>query len=155
VAASGLEVVTRSEEETLELGRRLGESLIAPVWVGLEGELGAGKTRLVQGIARGLGYRGRVRSPTFVLENRYPARVPILHQDLYRLEDPGEDLLASWDEHEGVVLVEWSDRAQTRPERWVRVRLESRGETVRAIEITWAAGEAVLRPDLLGAGSAP
>ena len=153
MSASRLEIVSSSEEATLALGRRLGESLIPPVWVGLEGELGAGKTRLVQGIARGLGYEGRVRSPTFVLENRYPARSPILHQDLYRLEDPGEDLLASWDEHPGVVLVEWCDRAQERPERWVHVRLESRGETERAITITWTSEEAVLRPELLGAGS--
>ena len=105
---------TRSEEETVSLGRALALALVPPVWVGLTGPLGAGKTRLVQGIADGLHYPGRVRSPTFVLENRYAASVPIVHQDLYRLSDVDEEILAGWEENvDAIVLVEWAERGGT------------------------------------------
>jgi tRNA threonylcarbamoyladenosine biosynthesis protein TsaE len=66
---------SEAEARTLEFGEKLGRALAAPAWVGLSGPLGSGKTRLIQGIARGLGFDGPVRSPTFVLEHRYRGRV--------------------------------------------------------------------------------
>ena len=138
-------VETSSEEETIELGRQLAALLVPPAWIGLEGVLGAGKTRLVQGVADGLHYPGRVRSPTFVLENRYLADVPILHQDLYRLDAPGDELLEGWDEHPGLVFVEWAPRAHEHPRRWVRILLVETGPTHRRIEIAWDRASGVMR----------
>lgn len=136
---------TRSEAETVALGRSLASALQPPVWIGLRGPLGAGKTRLAQGIAQGLGYAGRVRSPTFVLENRYPAATPILHQDLYRLDRVDEEILAGWEENEdAVILVEWPERAAETPERAVDIEIVPLGPEEREIRISWVG--AVLAP---------
>lgn len=123
-----------SEEETARLGAALGAALVPPIWIGLEGPLGAGKTRFAAGLAQGLGYRGRVRSPTFVLENRYSGRTSIRHLDLYRLEAPDEEMVASWDEDaRSVIVVEWAERAAEHPERALRVRIEPIGSDGSAV----------------------
>ncbi len=95
--------------------------------VALEGDLGTGKTVLVQGIAEGLGVRTPVHSPTFTLRHRYPGRVPLEHVDLYRLEasswvDSGLDEVSP----DAVTVVEWSDRASVL-DAWstVRIHLEA------------------------------
>lgn len=126
-----------SEEATLRFGRALGASLAGPAWIGLFGPLGAGKTRLVQGVAAGLGYAGRVRSPSYVLEHRYPGRLPILHLDLYRLDAAGADLEADWEESDGVVLVEWAERVPRPPAGAFTLRITPREETERWIELLW------------------
>lgn len=129
-----------SEAETLAFGEALGTALVAPSWVALTGDLGAGKTRLAAGIARGAGYLGRVRSPTFVLETRYAARTPVRHLDLYRLERPDDEMVASWDEDErSIVLVEWAERAAERPERTLELSIEATGPaaTDRWIALQW------------------
>jgi tRNA threonylcarbamoyladenosine biosynthesis protein TsaE len=129
------------EEETLRFGAMLGRALSGPAWLGLSGPLGAGKTRFAAGVAQGLGFSGRVRSPSYVLEHRYRARRPILHLDLYRLEEDDEDLRAGWEEAaDAVVLVEWAERVAVRPRGAIGVRLEPDGETARWIELTWEAG---------------
>ena len=86
------EVRTASPEATQQFGRRFAERLAVGDCVALVGELGAGKTVLVRGIAAGLGVADRrmVSSPTFVLVQEYPGRVPVFHVDLYRLADPAE-----------------------------------------------------------------
>ncbi len=98
---------------TARLGERLGRALAAGDVVALTGELGAGKTAFVQGVARGLGVRGAVRSPSFTIVNEHAGRLPLVHADFYRLEEPGEldeigfaDYLARG----AVVVVEWADR---------------------------------------------
>lgn len=83
--------------------------------IGLIGELGAGKTRWTRGFARGLGYSGRVHSPTFALLNDYEGgRLPIHHLDLYRLENPAQVLSAGLEEYlpsaDGITIVEWMER---------------------------------------------
>ena len=105
-------VDTSSVDETHQLGRRLGGALQAGDVVGLEGDLGTGKTELVRGIAEALGVSSGVHSPTFVLHHRYQGRVPIEHFDLYRLEgmawvDSGLDDPAP----DAVTLIEWPERA--------------------------------------------
>ncbi len=127
------------EAATLSFGRTLGHSLRAPAWIGLSGDLGAGKTVLVRGIARGLGFSGKVRSPSYVLEHRYAGRVPIRHLDLYRIERPGEDLAAEWDESaaDAVVLVEWAERVPDPPEGGLWVRIEPGPHEGRRLELTW------------------
>jgi tRNA threonylcarbamoyl adenosine modification protein YjeE len=133
-------IETRSVAGTLALGRRLAERLKAGDCVALVGELGAGKTVLVRGIATGLGLarQGMVSSPTFVLVQEYPCRPTVYHVDLYRLGDcPGEldrlgldEMLAG-----GVVLIEWADRAEALPRpRW-EIAVRHTGRTRRRFEI--------------------
>src|ERR1041385_6709378 len=83
-------ITSHSVEETISIGRRIGESLLAGDVVALLGELGAGKTYLTKGIARGLGVSAEraVNSPTFVLVNEYAGRFPLFHIDAYRLAGP-------------------------------------------------------------------
>jgi tRNA threonylcarbamoyladenosine biosynthesis protein TsaE len=107
---------TASAAGTVALGRRIAERLRAGDCVALIGPLGAGKTALVRGIAMGLGLGDRrmVSSPTYVLVQEYPARVPIYHVDLYRMASPLAELAdLGIDEMlaDGVVLIEWADRA--------------------------------------------
>ena len=107
---------TNSLEETLALGRDLAGRFAVGDCVALVGPLGAGKTALVRGIAAGLGLADErmVSSPTFVLVKEYPGRMPVYHVDLYRLTAPQVELgELGLDEmlSEGVVLMEWADRA--------------------------------------------
>ena len=112
-AAVETSVTTTSEEATRALGERLGACLRAGDVILLRGELGSGKTRLAQGIGRGLGCPGPVNSPTFVLVNEHPGRERLFHADLYRIAGAGElSELGLWEEAErGVLVVEWPDRA--------------------------------------------
>jgi tRNA threonylcarbamoyladenosine biosynthesis protein TsaE len=103
--------VSRSVEETERLGEALAASLQPGDVLLLSGPLGAGKSRLVAGMARGLGYRGAVRSPTFTLINHYAARLPLDHVDLYRLESseiPGLGLEDAAED--AVIVVEWGEK---------------------------------------------
>ena len=109
-------VVTHGPEETEAFGGRVAE-LVQPGWLlGLEGDLGAGKTAFVRGLTRALGSPARVHSPTFSLMNRYVGgRMEVVHLDLYRLNSP-EDLVAAGLEEplfrpDGVTVAEWISRA--------------------------------------------
>ena len=112
-AAVEATTVTTSEDATRALGERLGACLRAGDVVLLQGDLGSGKTRLAQGIGRGLGCPGPVNSPTFVLVNEHPGRVPLFHADLYRIAGAAEiSELGLWEEAErGALVVEWPERA--------------------------------------------
>ena len=129
---------TRSPEETEALGRKLGATLRPGDVVFLEGELGAGKTTFVRGLAAACGVKGGVRSPTFALMHRYRGAPDVVHIDLYRQgDDGGLDDLAP-DEWRGTVVtvVEWP-RAFAR-EAWpdaVRVVFEHVDETTRRITV--------------------
>lgn len=108
-------VRTTSPEETEALGERLGNLLRAGDMLALFGDLGAGKTTLVRGLARGLGSEDRVSSPTFVLMHLYDGRLPVYHFDAYRLSGPSDLLGIGADEYlegDGVAVVEWSERAE-------------------------------------------
>ena len=132
---------TDSPDETLRLGRRLAERFEAGDVVALIGKLGAGKTVLVRGIAMGLGITDKrlVSSPTYVLVQEYHARIPVYHVDLYRLAAPSEELAELGIEemtHDGVVLIEWADRAtDALPCPHWRVRFYSTGAASRRIEL--------------------
>jgi tRNA threonylcarbamoyladenosine biosynthesis protein TsaE len=124
-------------EETRDLGRRLGQVLEAGDVIALEGDLGAGKTELVKGIAEALGVTSGVHSPTFVLHHRYQGRLPIEHYDLYRLEgmawvDTGLDEPAP----DAVTVIEWPDRADVLDD-WATVRIQfiSTAETRRRLTL--------------------
>jgi tRNA threonylcarbamoyladenosine biosynthesis protein TsaE len=106
------EVLSMSPGETESIGERLGERLLPGDVVLLTGELGAGKTTFVRGVARGAGSLAPVASPTFQLVRVYPGRVQVAHVDLYRIETPLELKDLGLDElaDQGAVLIEWGDR---------------------------------------------
>lgn len=106
-------VVTRNVNETFDLGRSLGSLLRAGDVLGLGGELGAGKTYFTKGIAVGLGLSDPhvVTSPTFVLLNTYPTRIPLRHYDLYRVEGGELETFGFSDFRDSSVsVVEWADK---------------------------------------------
>ena len=104
---------TTSQEETMALGKRLGELLFENSCVILEGDLGAGKTTLTKGIALGLGIDRVIKSPTYTLIREYrKGRLPLFHMDMYRIEESGgasEIGLEEYFHREGVVMVEWAN----------------------------------------------
>ena len=107
--------ITQSSDETLQLGRKLGAKLISGDLVLLYGDLGAGKTSLTQGICLGAGLDNNtyIRSPTFTLINEYPAKVPIFHIDLYRLETEGEISNLGLEEiiySPSITIIEWPEK---------------------------------------------
>jgi len=105
---------SKSEAETIRLGHAIAAKLQARDVIALAGDLGTGKTRLVQAIAEGLGVdRDEVNSPTFVLIQHYDGRLTMHHLDVYRLRDEDEFLDLGVDElfdGDGVTLIEWADR---------------------------------------------
>ena len=107
-----------TESELREWGRKFGRSAHAPLVVTISGELGAGKTTLVQAICAGYGVTDEVTSPTFALVHEYHApRSPVHHLDLYRLDRPDQLDEIAWDElvsARAVVLIEWPERAGDR-----------------------------------------
>ena len=135
------EIITRSSEETIELGRAIAASLNPPTLVLLSGELGAGKTTLTKGIVSGLGAapEDQVTSPTFTLVHKYSDGTTVYHVDLYRvgdfhdLESLGlEDLLTE----QAVVIIEWPEKFTLRSD-WpiVRIQLEHVSEDSRRIAV--------------------
>lgn len=106
-----MQQVVYSEEDMIRLGVSLAKVLKGGEVIYLQGELGAGKTTLVRGIMRGLGYQGRVTSPTFTLMNVYTAQVPVYHFDFYRLEsgDLADLGLEDYLEREGITIIEWPE----------------------------------------------
>lgn len=132
-------LISRSPEETFAIGQAWGATAPDGWVLGLSGDLGAGKTQLVRGLAAGLGCPGRVHSPTFTLVNEYPGgRLPLAHLDLYRLESAAalqsaglEDYLAAPD---GVVVVEWF-------ERWIEAGLRPGTGRLRRVMITCRTGD--------------
>lgn len=148
-------VVTKSAEDTRELGAALSSVARPGDVVLLSGDLGAGKTTLVQGFARGLGVTEPVVSPTFILVRTYAGRLPLVHADAYRMDNLQEvtdlDLPELLDDG-GVALVEWGDViAPVLPADFLEVRLElGEGDDDRHIEVrvvgpTWAPRLAALR----------
>ena len=137
-----LEIVSNSAAETRALGRRLGKLSLPGDWIGLTGELGAGKTCLVQGLAAGAGVAKdvAVTSPTYVIYQSYPGRLPVHHLDLYRLKSTEELVEIGYDElvyGDGVCVVEWFELiAEARPGHGLSIGLEIIDESCRRIIVT-------------------
>jgi tRNA threonylcarbamoyladenosine biosynthesis protein TsaE len=136
--------ISHSPAETEALGESWGRVAQSGVVIALSGDLGAGKTQLVKGIARGLGISSRVHSPTFTLVNVYSGgRLTLFHLDLYRLETHAQLLSAGIEEYwqpDGVAVVEWAERwfgnehsTATSQSRVRRVQIEVMNETERRI----------------------
>jgi tRNA threonylcarbamoyladenosine biosynthesis protein TsaE len=137
MSAASHTVESASAEETLRLGERVGRLLGAGDTVALVGELGAGKTAFVQGLARGLGITEVVASPTFTIVKEHDAPVPLFHVDFYRLEHAAELANIGFDdyfERGGVVVVEWADRfLEALPADRLEVRIEITGPESRRL----------------------
>ncbi|WP_312942356.1 tRNA (adenosine(37)-N6)-threonylcarbamoyltransferase complex ATPase subunit type 1 TsaE [Oscillibacter sp.] len=128
-----MEYLSHSEAETESLGEALGRRLSPGTVLAFQGELGMGKTAFTRGLARGLGCKDRVTSPTFTIVNEYEGRIPLFHFDMYRL--PNSDALfdIGWEDYPGrggVCAVEWSERVEDAlPEDTVWVRFSRRPES--------------------------
>ncbi len=133
--------VSAAPEQTLALGEAVGRHARAGDLLALVGELGAGKTLFVGGLARGLGVDPAtpVSSPTFTIMHRYAGRLPLYHIDLYRLDTPAAlyDVgLEEWLDGDGVAAVEWADHGwEILPRERLVVRFHQTGETTRAIDL--------------------
>jgi tRNA threonylcarbamoyladenosine biosynthesis protein TsaE len=137
-------VTTQSEDETAAVGRELAAALSAGDVLLLHGDLGAGKTAFVRGLAEGLGVaRDEVSSPTFTLIQEYRGgRLTLFHVDLYRIEDPREFDELGLDEiaEDGVLAIEWAEKldrdARLAPLRSIVVRIAHAGDDERTIDIS-------------------
>ena len=126
-------IISLSPEGTFAFGLEIGSDLRPGEVLALAGDLGAGKTRFVKGVAAGLGYDGEVTSPTFTLIHEYQGgRLPLYHFDFYRLNSEEEVLRLDLEEYfssGGVVIIEWADKfASVLPReqtRWFRFRIEA------------------------------
>lgn len=134
-----LEIKTNSPEETVRLGEKIGSLLQSGDVIALTGELGAGKTTFIKGLAKGIGVPDFVGSPSFVIINEYPGRIPFCHMDLYRLEDRAdiEDLgITEYFSGRGIVAVEWAEKlGEILPDVNITITMEPFGENGRRIII--------------------
>ncbi|ACA60507.1 tRNA (adenosine(37)-N6)-threonylcarbamoyltransferase complex ATPase subunit type 1 TsaE [Candidatus Desulforudis audaxviator] len=132
-----LALTTDAVEKTRQVGEELGRLLEPGDLICIYGPLGAGKTALAQGVARGLGVTEAVVSPTFILIREYRGRVPFYHFDAYRLHGPADLNLLGAEEYlagDGVVLVEWADRVDPAlPAERLDIVLDYGGENKRRL----------------------
>ncbi|MFA5500060.1 MAG: tRNA (adenosine(37)-N6)-threonylcarbamoyltransferase complex ATPase subunit type 1 TsaE [Candidatus Omnitrophota bacterium] len=133
--------ISNSVEETMGLGRKLGEKIKKGAIVALIGDLGSGKTVFTKGIAQGLDVKNAryVNSPTFVIIKEYKGRIPLYHFDLYRLDHYSSFDTMNYEEYfygSGVTVIEWADKVRKLlPKKYIEVRLKVAGEQARKIQI--------------------
>ncbi len=129
--------ITQGPEQTHSLGQKLADFLHPGAVAALTGELGSGKTCLIQGICQGLGVTDPVASPAFVIINEYQGRLPVYHFDLYRIKNIEELYQLGCEEYLygfGVCLIEWAERAEALlPEDSIRISLHWKAENEREI----------------------
>ena len=134
-----MEFITNSPEETEALGEKLSKILTPGTILAYRGDLGAGKTAFTRGLARGLGCREQVTSPTYTIVNEYlGGRLPLFHFDMYRLRCADDLFDIGWDdylERGGICAVEWSENVEEAMEDPVIVNIEKIGENSRKITI--------------------
>ena len=137
-----MQFVSHSTQETEQFGEEVAKSLRGGDVLAFTGSLGMGKTAFTRGLARGLGCRGRVTSPTFTIVNEYAGKTPLFHFDMYRLGSSDELFDIGWDDYlarGGVCAVEWSERvSDALPDDTIYVDI-ARGEedeNTRTITVT-------------------
>ena len=134
-----MEYMTNAPEETEALGEKLGKLLRPGTVLAYLGDLGAGKTAFTRGLARGLGCRETVTSPTYTIVNEYlGGRLPLFHFDMYRLASSDDLWDIGWEDYldrQGVCAVEWSENVPEAMTGALTVRIEKLGDTVRRMTI--------------------
>ena len=134
-----MEFITHSPEETEAIGEKLAKHLSPGTVLAYRGDLGAGKTAFTRGLARGLGCREQVTSPTYTIVNEYlGGRLPLFHFDMYRLHSSDDLFDIGWDdylERGGICAVEWSENVEDALEDPITVTIEKLGESSRRITI--------------------
>lgn len=105
------EIIIKSPKEMIELGEKIGTVAFPNMLITMLGDLGAGKTTMTKGIAKGLGINGVVNSPTFTIMKIYEGRLKLYHLDVYRIENPLDDFeLEEYFEDDGVCVIEWANQ---------------------------------------------
>ena len=134
-----MQYITNSPAQTEAVGAALGKILRPGTVIAYRGDLGAGKTAFTRGLARGLGYRDPVTSPTYTIVNEYlGGRLPLFHFDMYRLSSSDDLWDIGWEdylERGGICAVEWSENVADALEGAIRIRIEKTGEESRRITI--------------------
>ena len=153
-----MEILTKSARQTAGLGEKIANQLIISHQssiIALSGELGSGKTTFVQGLARGLGIKKRVLSPTFILMRQYAIRympyANFYHVDLYRVENEkdvrGLGLSEIWSNPENIVAIEWAEKIKKiLPKRRWEIYFEYVSDTERRISINFSCKSCKVRP---------
>jgi tRNA threonylcarbamoyladenosine biosynthesis protein TsaE len=137
---------TKSAEETIELGEKIGRLLKKGDIIAMQGTLAAGKTTITKGIAKALGITDTITSPTFCLISEYYGTMPLYHFDVYRLEGTEDFINLGADDMlygDGVSIIEWSEKIMEElPSRTIILRLTPQEDGSRLIEIeNWNNGE--------------
>jgi tRNA threonylcarbamoyladenosine biosynthesis protein TsaE len=136
-----MEYISNSEAETSRIGSELASALEPGTVVAMYGDLGAGKTAFVRGMAQGLELDARVSSPTFTIVNEYLGRIPLFHFDMYRLADADELFEIGWEDYiqrGGICAVEWSENVEDAFYKdTIRVYIDKLGDTTRKIRIAF------------------
>ncbi len=135
-----MKIILKSQEETIELGKKIGSKLKSGAVVALDGDLAAGKTYLTKGIALGLDITEEVNSPTFTIISEYSGKYRLYHMDVYRLENSddfldigGEDLLYG----DGICVIEWSKKIKDiLPKNTIFIEISVNPDSSRTITIT-------------------
>lgn len=138
-----MEHLSHSEQETEQLGEQVARRLPRGTVIAYTGELGMGKTAFTRGLARGLGCRGRVTSPTFTIVNEYEGDIPLFHFDLYRLGSSDELFDIGWEDYlsrGGVCAVEWSENVEDALQDAIRVTIEKDADEPDTRHITITGG---------------
>ena len=136
--ADNLTFISNSEQETERIGSEFAASLPGGTVVAMYGDLGAGKTAFVRGMARGMGLDCRVSSPTFTIVNEYLGQRELIHFDMYRLSDADELFDIGWEDYlnrGAVCAVEWSENVQEALEGAMTVSIEKLDENIQRITI--------------------
>ena len=134
-----MEFITNSPEQTELLGEKLAEKLTGGEVIAYFGGLGAGKTAFTRGLARGLGCREIITSPTYTIVNEYlGGRLPLFHFDMYRLRSSDDLFDIGWEDYldrQGICAVEWSENVADAMEDAITITLEKLGGDSRRITI--------------------
>ena len=138
-----MKIITNSYEETERAAADFAKTLKGGEVIAMYGDLGAGKTAFVRGLARGLGIEGHITSPTFTIMNAYSGRLPLYHFDVYRIADPDEMYEIGYEDYiesDGVCVIEWAELiADILPEECIRVDINkdsAKGDDYREITVS-------------------
>lgn len=130
-------ILLKNEDETKWFGEKIGSAITQKLLICLNGDLGAGKTCITKGIAKGLGIMDDITSPTFILVEEYEGRLPLYHFDVYRIDDTEELYFIGFDDYlskNAVVIIEWSDKIESiLPKDRLEIRLDYTEDGMREI----------------------